>query len=228
MKMQPTDQISIAAVYSEQLSSNSGARYHRVTTYSVMKSVSEVVLASPKSQILRSQFALSSRLLGFKSRCKTLAECMYFSPRSNWYRKYCRSHWTMSTSVISKFHLVETSLRKYSIILYWTTLVEKQIDKHRRNTSKWAEQQGSINRFNSPRSFAWILLGIWVRQKHSYFLIFSRKNLNSQNSLLSFEEAIQEKTTIWHASEGWNCSLQALSDVVNIYSKHFFISSILR
>lgn len=68
MNMQPTDQISIAAVYSEQLRSSSGARYQRVTTYSVMKSVSEVVLASPKSQILRSQFALRSRLLGFRSR----------------------------------------------------------------------------------------------------------------------------------------------------------------
>ncbi|KAJ0566576.1 hypothetical protein HanIR_Chr06g0275211 [Helianthus annuus] len=81
--MQPTDQISIAAVYSEQLSNNSGARYHLVTTYSVMKSVSDVVLASPKSQILRSQFAFRSKLLGFRSRCKTFAECTYFKPRSS-------------------------------------------------------------------------------------------------------------------------------------------------
>ena len=37
--------------------------------------------ASPKSQIFRSQVAFSSRLLGFRSRCSTLAECTYFSPR---------------------------------------------------------------------------------------------------------------------------------------------------
>jgi len=81
--MQPTDHISIAAVYSEQLRSNSGARYHRVTTYSVMKSVSDVVLASPKSPILRSQLAFKNKLLGFRSRCKTFAECTYLSPLSN-------------------------------------------------------------------------------------------------------------------------------------------------
>lgn len=86
--MQPTDHISMAAVYSEQLRSNSGARYHRVTTYSVIKSVSDVVLARPKSAILRSQLAFNSKLLGFRSRCKTFAECTYLSPRSNWYRKY--------------------------------------------------------------------------------------------------------------------------------------------
>jgi len=89
--MQPTDQTSIAEVYSEQLRSNSGARYHLVTTYSVMKSVSDVVLAKPKSPILRSQFALTSKLLGLRSRCKTLAECTYFNPRNSWYKKYCRS-----------------------------------------------------------------------------------------------------------------------------------------
>jgi hypothetical protein len=81
--MQPIDHISIAAVYSEQLRSNSGARYHRVTTYSVMKSVSDVVLASPKSPILRSQLAFKNKLLGFRSRCKTFAECTYLSPLSN-------------------------------------------------------------------------------------------------------------------------------------------------
>lgn len=78
--MQPTDQISIAAVYSEQFRSSSGARYQRVTTYSVMKSVSDVVLASPKSPIFRSQLALRSKLLGLRSRCKTFAECTYLSP----------------------------------------------------------------------------------------------------------------------------------------------------
>ena len=29
----------------------------------------------------RSQVVLRRRLLGFKSRCNTLAECMYFNPR---------------------------------------------------------------------------------------------------------------------------------------------------
>ncbi|KAL3850742.1 hypothetical protein ACJIZ3_012624 [Penstemon smallii] len=42
INIQPTDHISIAEVYSEQLSNNSGARYQRVTTYSVIKSVSEI------------------------------------------------------------------------------------------------------------------------------------------------------------------------------------------
>uniref|UniRef100_A0A0A9DQG1 Uncharacterized protein n=1 Tax=Arundo donax TaxID=35708 RepID=A0A0A9DQG1_ARUDO len=48
-----------------------------------MKSVSVVVLARPKSPILRSHLALSSRLLGLRSRCKTFAECTYFNPRSS-------------------------------------------------------------------------------------------------------------------------------------------------
>lgn len=90
--MQPTDQTSIAEVYSEQLRSNSGARYHLVTTYSVIKSVSDVVLAKPKSPILRSQFPFKSKLLGLRSRCKALAECTYLSPLNSWYRKYCKIH----------------------------------------------------------------------------------------------------------------------------------------
>lgn len=84
IKMHPTDHTSIAAVYSDELSSNSGALYHLVTTYSVMKSVSEVVRASPKSQILRSQLAFNKRLLGFRSRWSTLAEWMYFKPLRIW------------------------------------------------------------------------------------------------------------------------------------------------
>lgn len=39
-----------------------------------------LVLASPKSQILKSQEALTRRLLGLRSRCKTLAVCTYFNP----------------------------------------------------------------------------------------------------------------------------------------------------
>ena len=60
---------------------SSGARYHRVTTYSVINPLSEEVLASPKSQIFKSQFAFRSRLLGFRSLCSTFAVCTYFSPR---------------------------------------------------------------------------------------------------------------------------------------------------
>ena len=40
-----------------------------------------LVRARPKSQILRSQDALSSRLLGFRSRCSTFAVCTYLRPR---------------------------------------------------------------------------------------------------------------------------------------------------
>ena len=53
----------------------SGARYHLVATYSVIKPTSfpcevEVLMlrAKPKSQTLRSQFALSKRFAGFRSR----------------------------------------------------------------------------------------------------------------------------------------------------------------
>jgi hypothetical protein len=106
MNMHPTDHTSIAAVYSEQLRSNSGARYQRVTTYSVMKSVSEVVRASPKSQIFKSQFAFRSKLLGFRSRCKTFAECMYFSPRNNWYKKYCRDNIELSNYMLQETQAV--------------------------------------------------------------------------------------------------------------------------
>jgi hypothetical protein len=60
------DQTSIAASYVSQLSSSSGARYQRVTTYSVMcaSAPSAAVRASPKSQILRSHEALRSTLDG--------------------------------------------------------------------------------------------------------------------------------------------------------------------
>nr|GMD07554.1 Protein PAF1-like protein [Ipomoea batatas] len=98
IRIHPTDQTSIAAVYSEQLRSSSGARYQRVTTYSVMKSVSDVVLAKPKSPIFRSQFELRSKLLGFRSRCNTFAECTYFSPLKSWYIKYCKVHQILSVS----------------------------------------------------------------------------------------------------------------------------------
>mmetsp|Transcript_13702 Transcript_13702/g.45286 ORF Transcript_13702/g.45286 Transcript_13702/m.45286 type:complete len:245 (-) Transcript_13702:234-968(-) len=100
----------MALVYSAHDSNNSGARYHRVTTYSVMKLLTFVVgcwpslmscasptddaffpeftRANPKSQIFKSQFAFRRRLLGFKSRCSTFALWMYFNPRNSWYTKY--------------------------------------------------------------------------------------------------------------------------------------------
>jgi hypothetical protein len=70
----------------------SGALYHRVATYSVMypafsSGSMEKPLASPKSQILSSQSALTSRLPGLRSRCSTFAEWMYFRPHSIWYMK---------------------------------------------------------------------------------------------------------------------------------------------
>ena len=40
------------------------------------------VRARPKSHIFRSHDAFSSRLLGLRSRCSTLAVCTYLSPRS--------------------------------------------------------------------------------------------------------------------------------------------------
>lgn len=92
-KMHPTDHISTPLVYSEALRMTSGERYHRVTTYlfknifllEVSKNVSYSVLnsfsfsnplASPKSQIFKSQFLFRRRLLGFRSLCMTLAECI--------------------------------------------------------------------------------------------------------------------------------------------------------
>lgn len=112
MKMQPTDQTSIAVVYSDELSSNSGALYHRVTTYSVMNSLSELVRASPKSQILRSQLAFSNRLLGFKSLCIIPAEWMYLRPRRSWYKKYCKIH-TYDLVFIHDFNLRERWMISY-------------------------------------------------------------------------------------------------------------------
>ena len=67
----------------------SGARYHRVATYSVMypafsSGSMEKPLARPKSQILSSQSALTRRLPGFRSRWRTLAEWMYLRPHRIW------------------------------------------------------------------------------------------------------------------------------------------------
>ncbi|KAH3680379.1 hypothetical protein WICPIJ_008295 [Wickerhamomyces pijperi] len=70
-KMHPTDQTSIAVVYSWNVSMISGARYHLVATYSVMKpklfSVEAMDLARPKSHTFKSQLEFKSKLEGFKS-----------------------------------------------------------------------------------------------------------------------------------------------------------------
>eukprot|EP01139_Manchomonas_bermudensis_P001392 Amastigsp_a1887_57.p7 type:complete len:105 gc:universal Amastigsp_a1887_57:571-885(+) len=91
--MQPTDQMSIAFVYSAHESMTSGARYHRVATYSVINPAwfcsGSATRASPKSQILRSQFELRRMFEGFRSRWMTCAEWMNLSPRRIWYTKYC-------------------------------------------------------------------------------------------------------------------------------------------
>mmetsp|Transcript_36652 Transcript_36652/g.90504 ORF Transcript_36652/g.90504 Transcript_36652/m.90504 type:complete len:280 (-) Transcript_36652:472-1311(-) len=119
-KMQPMLQMSMAGVYLVKKDPHSsGARYHRVTTYSVMYSCSLLVRARPKSQILRSQLALSSRLEGFRSRCSTLALWMYFRPLSSWYTKYWqwssdrgwleRMIWCRSVSMSS--YMTYTSLK---------------------------------------------------------------------------------------------------------------------
>lgn len=87
-RMQPTDHTSMALVYSLKVNMISGARYHLVATYSVMKpelsSWEAAERARPKSHTLRSQLALRSRLEGFRSRCRTLAECMAFNARRVW------------------------------------------------------------------------------------------------------------------------------------------------
>ncbi|KAK8632265.1 hypothetical protein V6N13_072660 [Hibiscus sabdariffa] len=53
IKMQPTDHTSMAAIYSKEFSSSSGARYHLVTTYSVIKSLLVETLTSLKMSTKR-------------------------------------------------------------------------------------------------------------------------------------------------------------------------------
>mmetsp|Transcript_113252 Transcript_113252/g.283641 ORF Transcript_113252/g.283641 Transcript_113252/m.283641 type:complete len:214 (+) Transcript_113252:204-845(+) len=80
-RMQPALHISTAAVYSIDVRTISGARYHLVPTYSVRRKSSSscenpaLPLASPKSHNLMSQFLLTRTFKGFKSRWTTLAEC---------------------------------------------------------------------------------------------------------------------------------------------------------
>lgn len=78
----------MALVYSLNVNMISGARYHRVATYSVMKpelsSVEAADRARPKSQTFKSQLAFSNKLEGLRSRCSTFAECIALRARSVW------------------------------------------------------------------------------------------------------------------------------------------------
>lgn len=89
-KMQPTLHISTEVVYWLALKRSYGALYHLVATYYVRTFAFTFLnngLASPKSQILRSQFELTNKFLGFKSLWTIRAEWIYFKPRKSWYKK---------------------------------------------------------------------------------------------------------------------------------------------
>ena len=68
--MQPTDQMSMPESYIWFSTSSSGAQYQRDTTLGVRY----WSMPEEKSQIFKSQFLFTSKLLGFRSRCSTLAE----------------------------------------------------------------------------------------------------------------------------------------------------------
>lgn len=76
-KMQPTDHMSIAVVYSFAPSNSSGALYHNVTTSCVMLPMGlPYFLANPKSATLISPRLFSSKLLVFKSRWMIQLSCI--------------------------------------------------------------------------------------------------------------------------------------------------------
>mmetsp|Transcript_114388 Transcript_114388/g.319655 ORF Transcript_114388/g.319655 Transcript_114388/m.319655 type:complete len:204 (-) Transcript_114388:134-745(-) len=92
-RMHPTAQRSIEELYCLGSSITSGARYHRVTTYSVStphacsSSPSGSGMsprAKPKSQTLSLQSALRRMFAGFRSRCATPAACRWLSARRIW------------------------------------------------------------------------------------------------------------------------------------------------
>src|SRR3984957_8817378 len=73
----------------------SGARYHLVATYSVIKPTSLppgklvfTLRAKPKSHTLRSQLALRSKLAGLRSRWTISALWIDLSALRVWYTKY--------------------------------------------------------------------------------------------------------------------------------------------
>lgn len=85
------DKKKITLVYCLNVNIISGARYHRVATYSVIKPVSVPLgsavftdRAKPKSHTFKSQFALSNRLEGLRSRWMTSAEWRALSARRVW------------------------------------------------------------------------------------------------------------------------------------------------
>lgn len=118
-KIQPTDHTSIAFVYSLNVNMISGARYHLVATYSVIKpelsSCDAADRARPKSQTFRSQLAFNSRLDGFKSLWRTLAECIAFKARRVWYMKYWQ--WSSERSWVRITLCISVSINS------WYTLV---------------------------------------------------------------------------------------------------------
>lgn len=86
----------------------SGARYHRVTTYSVRSTASFPVLRprdSPKSHSFRSQFEFSRMFDGFRSRCRT---CRQGGTRKLKFSEYgesssCQYRWFESSRVFEGF-----------------------------------------------------------------------------------------------------------------------------
>lgn len=66
----PTAQRSTGELYLSDRSSTSGARYHRVDTYSVNGGLDRISRANPKSAILIWSTPLQSRFSGFISRWK--------------------------------------------------------------------------------------------------------------------------------------------------------------
>ena len=75
--------VSTSLRYTEHLIHKTYAcSFQAVVPYSVFSIFSLPIRASPKSQIFKSQFALSSKFPGFKSRWRISAEWMYLSPRS--------------------------------------------------------------------------------------------------------------------------------------------------
>ena len=78
-------------VYCLNVNMISGARYHLVATYSVMKPVSVpegsavfTLLAKPKSHTFKSQFAFKSKFDGLRSLWMTSAEWRALSARRVW------------------------------------------------------------------------------------------------------------------------------------------------
>ena len=80
--MHPVLHTSMALVYSSHPINSSGALYHLVTTYCVISPTSVWGRASPKSQIFNSQDLFKTKLLGFRSRCITFAECIKYKAQT--------------------------------------------------------------------------------------------------------------------------------------------------